>query len=429
MNVKRRKYKLKKKPAFIAGLILILLIIGVVAACGQLQKNEGSSADGEQNAKSKSAAEEVKASEPIKLSIDCIGDIMMHTPQLGGMYGADGNIDLSTYFAYTQPIISGADLSLANMETTFAGEPFGGYPNFSSPDELAAFIKGAGIDVGITSNNHMLDRGVAGARRTVEVAKAAGLEVVGSRLDPAEKNYIVLDVNGVKVGVVSYTYETIRVDGQRTMNGSFMSEEAKSMINSYNPDEAADDAEIVKSIEGAKADGAEIVVCYFHWGNEYERQANDTQRRTAQLAVDNGADLIFASHPHVLQPMELLLHSDGASDNAASHAVPVFWSMGNYISNQRQETLENHYTEQGIIAQVNLTYEPAGSKISEIEAVYTPLWVDKYDDGRKIFAVIPLIDGFQSNPSLQISGNAGRAENALAEIRELLGENLQWSAK
>ena len=228
-----------------------------------------------------------------------------------------------------------------------------------------------------------------------------------------------LNVKGVKIGIVAYTYETPFIDGFRTMNTRPFSEEAKSLINSYNPEEEADNEGIIKSIDGAKQDGAEIVICYFHWGKEYVRSQNKVQRETAQIAADNGADIIFASHPHVLQPMEMIDTTD--------KQVPVFWSMGNYISNQRAETTHNRHTEQSIIAQINLTYNARESSISQLEMTYVPLWIDKYDDGsRSIFSTIPLVPGFEENPTLRASGHVDRAMEALTEITALLGEAQGW---
>ena len=94
--------------------------------------------------------------------------------------------------------------------------------------------------------------------------------------------------------------------------------------------------------------------------------------------------MIFASHPHVLQETAWLKAGD------SEKKVPVFYSMGNFISNQRTETLNNRYTEEGVIAQVQLTYvEDSG--ISQISMSAVPTWVDKYyAGGKQVYAVVPL---------------------------------------
>ena len=167
----------------------------------------------------------------------------------------------------------------------------------------------------------------------------------------------------------------------------------------------------------ARAGGAEIVVCYFHWGEEYQRAPNEYQQYIAKEAAIDGADMIFASHPHVLQGMEIL------AGDAPGKQVPVFYSMGNFISNQRTETLENRYTEQGIIAEVKLEYRKSAKQVTSIQMNAIPTWVDKYTkNGKDVYTIVPLDDNLLQNTSLAESGHLSRAKQALADIKELLGE-------
>ncbi|MDR1068793.1 MAG: CapA family protein [Clostridiales Family XIII bacterium] len=369
------------------------------------------------------AAPEPKADETVHLTIDCIGDVMMHTPQIKNMYGADGAIDLSLYFEYIKEDVAAADLALCNIETTFGGTLKGGGPAliFSGPDELASAIAGAGFDVGITANNHMLDSGYDGLLRTIKTIKGAGLQVAGSRESPDEPNYLITEVKGIKVAVVAWTYESGKAgdDNNRLLNGNPIPAQAKPLMNSYVAG-SGDEADISRSVEAARADGAQIVICYFHWGNEYQREPHPSQRQTAQIAADAGADIIFASHPHVLQTMETIGGPNGKQ-------VPVYWSMGNYISNQRQETLNNHYTEQGIIAKIGVDFNTGTNAATNFTMSYMPLWVDRYNSGnRVIYTVIPLTEGYENNASLRNSGHLSRAKSARAEIIGLLGEDIIW---
>lgn len=89
---------------------------------------------------------------------------------------------------------------------------------------------------------------------------------------------------------------------------------------------------VEQSIKDARADGAEIIVCYFHWGEEYQRSPNEYQQYIAQNTAAYGADIIFASHPHVIQGIEIIIDDTGRQ-------TPVFYSMGNFISNSGQKHL------------------------------------------------------------------------------------------
>ena len=98
-----------------------------------------------------------------------------------------------------------------------------------------------------------------------------------------------------------------------------------------------------------------------------------------------GADIIFASHPHVLQAVEIL------KDEETGREVPVFYSMGNFLSNQRAETLNNRYTEQGMIARVNVQYDSATEKVTLLGTDAMRTWLDKYRSGGKdVYAIVPL---------------------------------------
>lgn len=375
----------------------------------------------EEAAPSQNAVEtpaEQPAEEPIQLTISAVGDVMVHKPQIPAQYDrATGTYNFDNNFTYVKPYIEKADLALCNLETTFAGGTYSGYPVFNAPESLADALVKAGFDVALTANNHIMDMGLAGMERTLEVARNAGLETSGTHL-PGEKNYAIVDVKGIKIGVVAYLYETPAIDSVPTINGNEIRDSAWPLLNTFNYNTLDEDLLKVKeTIENAKKDGAELIVCYFHWGEEYQRSPNEYQQYMARKAASYGADVIFASHPHVLQGMELL------TEETTGKKVPIFYSMGNFISNQRLETLDNRYTEQGIIAQVRLEYMKSTKKIQAVSMDAVPVWVDKYQKaGKDVYTIIPLDKDVNGNPSLAESGHLTRAEQALTDIQELLGK-------
>jgi len=354
----------------------------------------------------------------VELKISAVGDVMVHKPQIPAQYNRETNsYQFDNNFAYIKNYIKEADLALCNLETTFAGGHYTGYPVFNAPESLADALKHAGFDVALTSNNHIMDMGLDGMKRTLEIARKAGLETAGTHL-AGEKNYSLVKVKGVTIGIVAYGYETPSIDSRTTINGNEISGEAKQLLNTFSYETLEDDLlKIKQSIQDAREDGADIVVCYFHWGEEYQRSPNDYQQYIARQAAAYGADIIFASHPHVVQGIEIL------TDEASGRKVPVFYSMGNLISNQRTETLDNRYTEQGIIAEVNLEYRKSTGEILTEQVDAVPVWVDKYrHDGKDVYAVVPLDDQLSENTDLAQSGHLARAEQALSDIKELLGE-------
>ncbi|MGI6747881.1 MAG: CapA family protein [Anaerovoracaceae bacterium] len=353
----------------------------------------------------------------VLLEICSVGDIMVHKPQIQAQYDSDSKTyNFDNNFEYIKEYIKQSDLALCNLETTFAGGKYTGYPIFNAPESLATALKKAGFDVAITANNHIMDKGLSGMKRTLEIVRGEGMHTVGTHLD-GEKEYIILDVKGVKIGVIAYFYETSTIDGTiPTINGNVISKEAWPLLCTFNYYTLEDDLlKIEQSIKDARTDGAEIVICYFHWGEEYQRSPNEYQQYIAHNTAAYGADIIFASHPHVLQGIEIITHEE--------RKVPVFYSMGNFISNQRAETLNNRYTEQGMIANVKLEFMKSTGQILSVETSVIPTWVDKYKkNGKDIYTIIPLYGDFSKNPSLVESGHYPRAEQALADIKALLGE-------
>jgi len=354
----------------------------------------------------------------IPLTISAVGDVMVHKPQIPAQYDPGTEFyNFDNNFEYVTKYIEESDLVLCNLETTFAGGNYTGYPVFNAPESLAQALKKAGFDVALTANNHIMDKGISGMKRTLEIAREAGLETAGTHLD-GEKDFTILEVKNVKIGIVAYLYETPIIDSIPTINGNEVSGDAWALLNTFNYNTLDEDLlKIQQSIESARADGAEIVVCYFHWGEQYQRSPNEYQQHMAREAAGYGADVIFASHPHVIQGMEMI------SDETTGREVPVFYSMGNFISNQRTETLDNRYTEQGIIARVHLEYMKSTGQVRSVNMDVVPVWVDKYKkSGKDVYTIIPLDGDLPENPSIAESGHLSRAEQALADIRALLGE-------
>lgn len=406
---RRQRNKHNRKLKIVTLITLALVILGLALLLGVGKRGGGAS----------ETSSIIRLPKETAISILCVGDIMSHSPQTSAQYSSSkGTYDYNENFEYVKPYIESADLALCNVETTFAGAPYSGYPAFCAPDALASALSETGFDVGITANNHMADKGYDGVIRTQKVLQEEGLATVGSILSPDDPRYIITEVKGIKIGIVAYTYETGSGLGTVSINGSSITEQTASVINSFNFNTIDEDLKKIKAdIDGAKKAGAEIVIVYYHWGEEYQDAPNSHQVNLAQKTADMGADIIFASHPHVLQKAEYI------TVTGSGKQVPVFYSMGNFISNQRTETLGKPRTEQGVMAMINLTYmEGAGITILEMDAVAT--WVDKYSFGGSVeYRIVPLDNELESNASLKASGHMSRAKSAKGDAYGILGIN------
>ncbi len=392
---------------------------------------------------------EQKPDEILSFSVVAAGDVMAHLSNIESAYNwdgsyqegyagyqtvyADGTFDFTDNYTYVKPYIEAADLALVNMETTFStgGPVYSGYwGGFSAPDALATAVKGAGFDVAFTCNNHSLDYGgIAGLQRTVQVLRDSGLTVVGSRKSTAENRSSVIEVKGVKVGLVAYTYET-GTDSEwgRYLNGAAMENGAWDYLNGFRYSYGTyltcdeDKQAIANEIQWCRDQGAEVVIAYFHWDafNEYVLPVTDLQADLARFAAESGADVVLGSHPHRVQRMEVLTVGD--------RQVPVYYSLGNYISNQRYETMDwtpaddPYASEQEIMAYLEIKYNRTRGTVSFDRISAIPVYVDKFWNPGVEYRLYPLVGDYVTGSELGISGNAWRAEQALNTITGIIGD-------
>lgn len=336
-----------------------------------------------------------------QVTIKAVGDLLMHLPLVQAAATGDGH-DFAPLLAPVADLLADADLTIANLETTFGGPERGwsGYPRFNTPDSLADAVRDAGIDVLTTANNHALDTGGAGLVRTLEVIRAAGLASAGTRAAPDEPGFAMVEAGGLQVAVLAYTYGT---------NGIPLPEPY--MVNLLDREQMAAD------VAAARAAGADLIIAAPHWGLEYQRQPSDEQRDLAAYLVSLGVDVIFGAHPHVVQPVEVLEPA-----GPGGRPVPVFYSMGNFASNQR-----DRYTDWGLIAEVTFLVEhwPDADEPPRIylsRVAHQPVWVHRYWDaeaGRRGYRVLAATAA-QADPLLT-SEDLRRLEAVAAEALELPG--------
>ena len=248
-----------------------------------------------------------------QVSLLFVGDLMQHQAQIDAALQADSSYAYDHCFALVKDDILRADLAIGNFETTLGGKPYKGYPQFSSPDEYLHAIKEAGFDILSTANNHSLDRRRKGLERTLTLIDSAGLAAVGTYRDAhdrQERYPLLVEKNGVRIAFLCATYGT---------NGIGIT--APNIVNSLDREELAAD------IRAARAMKPAALIALLHWGNEYQREPSEEQLDLAQWLISQGVDHIIGSHPHVIQPIARIPHTEYSTQHA------VVYSLGNYISN------------------------------------------------------------------------------------------------
>lgn len=252
---------------------------------------------------------------PCEAELLFVGDAMAHGPQLRAALQPDGTYDFTPCFDALRPEISGADYAVVNLETPVSGGKYSGYPMFNAPDSYVDALRDAGFDLSLTANNHTLDRGDSGLRKTLHLLDSLGVDHIGTYADAAERAErlpMIVDVKGFRVGLLNYTYGT---NGLKVRGDVVVDYIDRDLI-------AAD----VKALRQA---GAEVIIANMHWGEEYQLQPVPSEKTMADYLVSLGVDVVMGSHPHVVQPVET------RTNPLTGTPVQVIYSLGNFISNQQ----------------------------------------------------------------------------------------------
>jgi poly-gamma-glutamate synthesis protein (capsule biosynthesis protein) len=307
-----------------------------------------------------------------KLSLLFIGDIMGHDDQILSAEDKETNTyNYDEVFRYIKPLITEADIAIANFEVTLAGPPYTGYPKFSSPAEFAAACRDAGINHLATANNHSADRGGTGIINTIRRLDSLKIRHTGTFINPASKDTLsplIIERNGINVALMNYTYGT---------NGMPVPEPVT--VNSL-------DKELITSdILKAKDKNADIIILFLHWGTEYDTVPLQSQTDLAEYFLSAGADLIIGSHPHVLQKMERVNNITKGKDGI------VVYSLGNFISNQRKVR-----TDGGSMVRVDLVKKDDTVQISDAGYFLTWVYITN-EDSKKEYFILPCSE-FEDKP-------------------------------
>lgn len=320
-------------------------------------------------------------------TISIVGDVMIHSNQLKYAKKEEG-FDFSDSFRYIKDYVGAADYSICNLETTLAGANNGrrfgpllwgysGYPTFNSPDILAYNLKEAGFDMTLLANNHTLDSRLDGALRTTEVVDKAGLHFTGVNKDKTDDKYSLLDINGIKIAIMNYTY---------AMNGFTLDEEKDYAINHFNNYDEKYIDDMIHEAEKMLLENADINIFAIHYGVEYTDYPSEKyQIDIVNRLLDAGIDVVFGGHPHVLQPIDY--REDGKF---------VVYSLGNFISSQMN--YYTHYpTDFGVV--LSLTFEKTDDEKAIIKSIsYLPTYCYKNSENTYVVPALNLPENIQLSP-------------------------------
>ena len=327
-----------------------------------------------------------------RASITVAGDVMMHNPVIKSGLREDGSYNYDSAFAQIKSYVNRADYAVLNLETTLAGTEggfaYGGHPDFNCPDAIVEAAKNAGFDMFLTANDHANDTGAAGLLRTYKTVTASGMAALGTRDSQEIPAYQVVVINGIRIGMVCYTQGTYGSNGRPAVGDRKLDDSVADLINIFDIEKTDTFYSDVESkIADMKADGAEAIVLFIHWGDQYKLSPNDAQKTVAQKLCDLGVDVIVGGHPNVVEPVALLT---GTEDE--SRKTLCIYSVGNLLSNQRSDNVgvPSGHTEDGILFTFCFAKYSDGTVCLDT-AELLPLWIHMWKENDvKQYAAVPL---------------------------------------
>ena len=407
---------------FVADVIVIGLCLKTPGSAKTNQKP--STSQGDSDTSSSTDGTEVPTEEAPQLvstaTVLSTGDILMHGKVINSGKQDDGSYNFDSIFQYVKSYSQAADFSVANLETTLCGTDNGyayaGNPKFNCPDAIVDSLKGAGFDMLLTANNHADDTSLVGYKRTLNVVREKGLDTLGTYLSADEQKWTIEEVNGIKIGMVCYTYsDGFSQNGYPLLNYNEVGENG--ILNYFTYDKLPEFyTQLQGYLDEMKAAGAEATVVYLHWGEEYKWKTgegpNANQTAMAQKLCDMGVDVIVGGHPHVVQPVDLL-----TSGTDAEHKTIVLYSMGNAVSNQRKEEMQQSeptgHTEDGVLFCVTFAKYSDGSVCVD-SAELIPTWVNMHaNSGSTEYNILPL----EESTAAQWQAQFGLTDTQLANAK------------
>lgn len=309
--------------------------------------------------------------EDTDISFVAFGDNLIHEPIYQyGLHNYNRSDDDNQNFDFLfknkniENAIAASDIAIINQETPFTdnSSKYSGYPRFGTPTGVGKAIVDAGFDVVTCASNHALDQGVNGLDFTKEFFDSRGILCVGIQSGEEEEHrpYEILTRGGAKIALFNYTYG---------INGNGLSQDIACRVHMLD-----DEERIRADIAKARAE-ADFVLVFAHWGTEYEQEPDEFQQKWSQIFLESGVDAVVGTHPHVMQPYEVLRGED-------EHEMLVYYSIGNYISAQKEQSCVK-----GGMARFTVSLTSDGYEITE----YTlqPLVITREKDGKYTVDFLP----------------------------------------
>ncbi len=311
------KEQINSRIGLICSIVVMVLLVLVFHQLDYHLIQKPADQAAKEAAKQKEEAETAaKAPEVSTATVVAVGDNLFHDSLIESGKSDSGTWNYDKIYENVKDEIQAADIAMVDQETVFTTDhdAVSGYPSFATPTEVGDALINAGFDVIESATNHIDDYGYDYIAQTLNFWKTSypDVPVLGIHETEEDANNVkVLEVNGIKVSFLDYTYGT---------NNSGAGDGKEYMIDIFEKDNVS------SMIQKAK-ENSDVLIFVAHWGKELEPMPNEYEKEWATFLMQQGVDVVIGGHPHTLQPYGTMSDKEG-------HSMLIFYSLGNFVSTQ-----------------------------------------------------------------------------------------------
>lgn len=356
-----------------------------------------------------------------KVKLQFAGDVLLHSNPVKAAKTGTNTYDFTPFFTEISSYMDG-DLVICNVETPIDvnGEnaSLSSYPMFNAPYEILPALKELGFNLCVNANNHSFDKGFDGLVATRASFGRAGLDFVGTyETQEQYDKYKIIDVGGIKVGVIAYTDSLNGLD-------TVVPESKRSFaVRKFSSETTEDVPGIIADMDACRAAGAEFIILSLHWGAEYQNNPSDTQKEIARLLCEGGADIIMGNHAHCVQPIVWLPGKDGRESLC-------MYSLGNFFADQINMDPPVPKTQYSMLVSVSLTRDDAGKVVFD-GVEYLPTYTYRYqaeESSKKYAYSLTPAATYANSETLLTQNDRDKCKKAWEHVTSIVGDTVEVSS-
>lgn len=334
-----------------------------------------------------------------KVSVTAVGQITLGTElRTSGKYSTINGYSYNAAFEPLTRVLSNADLSIATLRTGLSYAE-ADYDTYCAPAELAYGLQNAGINLFNLATDRLLDHGTSGVASTLAALKNIGAGSTGAYAAQQDRDTLIIqNINGVNVGVVSYTAE-ISAAGKKAASDADIAMSTRLLAT----------ASAAADIAALRANGADIVIVLAHWGSRSDTSPSRETKATADALINAGADIILGTNPTSVQELE---RRTVTAANGGTRDVFIAYSLGNFLIDDSRDTANIT----GLVLHLTLQWDAQAKRATISDAWYMPTWIMRWKDGADVsrYRVVPAgTDTLPSDMTDTIYANMKKAYQSL----------------